>query len=67
MLYICLLFIGGCLFLCSLCLLLFQVDMEIIYVNIMAYIGIILFGIGGLLTVIESVQKCLEANKEEDN
>ena len=47
MLYICILSSGGCLFICSLCLLLFQVNIEIVYINIMAYTGIIFFGIGG--------------------
>ena len=57
---------GGALFITSLCLLLYNVAIASIYINIMAYSGILIFGICGLLTVCKSVEDCIEANHEED-
>ena len=57
---------GGFLFITSLCLLLFNIEIESIYINIFAYGGIILFGFCGFLTVWKSINDCIEANHEED-
>jgi hypothetical protein len=58
---------GGILFITSLCLLLFDVKIDSIYISIFAYGGIILFTFCGFFTVCKSIKDCFDANHEEDH
>ena len=53
---------GIILFILSLFLLAFDIQINILFISIMAYSGLLLFGFGGLFTTIYTVKNCIEEN-----
>lgn len=57
---------GGGLFILALIFPFFNVNIGSIYTNIFVYIGLIFFMFCGFLTVLNSVNACIEANNDEN-
>ena len=58
---------GLILFISSLFLLAFNIQINILFISIMAYTGLLLFGFGGLFTTIYTVKNCIEENHKDHN